>query len=108
MAGVSCDLLANYRVYRALNIQQASPGMIFLHVTKLDSVDRFLALEFLGQSCTSFDFLAADSTRGGILVAWNQDLVHAEAPNKKALSLSLKLTSGMQSMTVGEPKWPTA
>ena len=70
------DLLASYRVCRALNIQQASPSMICLHETKLDSVGIFLALEFLGQSCTGFDFLAADSTRG----------------------------CGMQSMTVGETK----
>ena len=73
-------------------IQQAGPSIICIQETKLDSVDRFLALEFLGQTCMCYEYLAAESTRGGILVAWNQDLVHAEAPSRQRFSISLKLT----------------
>lgn len=73
-------------------IQQAGPNVICLQETKLDSVSRFLALEFLGQSYMDFEYLAADSTCGGILVAWNQDLVHAEAPTRQRFTLSLKRT----------------
>jgi hypothetical protein len=36
--------------------------------------------------------MPADSTRGGILVAWNQDTVHAEAPSRRSFTLTLKLT----------------
>jgi exonuclease III len=46
-------------------IQQAGPSIIYFQKTKLDSMDRFLALEFLGQTCMCYEYLAADSTRGG-------------------------------------------
>lgn len=45
-------------------IQQAAPTIICLQETKLDSVDRFLALEFLGQQCMQFEYLPAEHTRG--------------------------------------------
>jgi len=71
-------------------IQQASPSIICIQETKLDSMDRFLAMEFL----------EADSTRGGILVAWNQDLVHAEAPSRQRFTLTLKLSNSSFLLTL--------
>lgn len=50
-------------------IQQAQPNVVCLQETKLDVIDRFLALEFLGQFCTEFQYLPANSTRGGVLTA---------------------------------------
>lgn len=73
-------------------IRQAGRNIICLRETKLDSVSNLMALEFLGQTCMSYEFLDADSTRGGILVAWNRDLIQAETPTRKEFTLSLKLT----------------
>lgn len=70
--GLNC---AAQREIVKIMIQQAGPSIICLQGTKLDSVNRFLALEFLWKICMGYEFLTADSTRGGILVAWNQDLV---------------------------------
>jgi exonuclease III len=76
-------------------IQQAAPTIICLQETKLDSVDRFLALEFLGQQCMQFEYLPAEHTRGGVLVAWNWDLICAGVTSKKRFSLSVNLTMRM-------------
>lgn len=46
-----------------------------------------------------YEYLAADSTRGGILVAWNHDLVHAEASNRQRFTLSLKLTMRLSNVS---------
>lgn len=46
--GLNC---AARRETAKIMIQQAGPSIICIQETKLDSVDRFLALEFLGQTC---------------------------------------------------------
>jgi exonuclease III len=73
-------------------IQQAGPNIVCLQETKLDTVDSFLASEFLGPIYTSFEYLVADCTRGGILVAWDPRLVHAETPTRQRFSISLRIT----------------
>jgi exonuclease III len=80
-------------------IQQAQPNVVCLQETKLDVIDRFLALEFLGQFCTEFQYLPADSTRGGVLIAWNPDLFMGTAPVRNTYSLSLHLTMRMTNMS---------
>lgn len=46
-----------------------------------------------------YEFLAADSTRGGILVAWDQNLVSAEAPSRQRFTLSLKLAMKLSNVS---------
>ena len=62
-----------------LMCQQARPYIICLQETKLNEIDGPLAMEFLGQNYhTSFEFLPADDTRGGILIAWDHDYIQGE------------------------------
>lgn len=75
-----------------LVIQQAAPKVVCLQETKLDSMSDHLAAEFLGYDCRGFEYLPADNTRGGILVAWDQDWFTGQAPDRKRYSLTLKLT----------------
>lgn len=47
------------------------PSIICLQETKLDSTDQFKAATFLPSQFKSFMCLDANSTRGGILTAWD-------------------------------------
>jgi hypothetical protein len=47
---------------------------------------------FLGYSCRGYEYLEADNTRGGILVAWDQDWMSGELPVKRRYSMSMKMT----------------
>jgi hypothetical protein len=40
-----------------------------------ETVDSFLAAEFLGKLYNVFEYLAANGTTGGILVTWDGDLI---------------------------------
>jgi len=75
-----------------ISLQQTRPDIVCLQETKLDSIDRFLALEFLGPACMGFEYFAAESTRGGILVAWDQNLIQAGPPHRQRFSISIELT----------------
>lgn len=76
-----------------LMIQQTKPMIICLQETKLNLIDSFLAMEFLGPRFSdSFQFLPADDTRGGIIVAWDPNLVEGGAADLKTFSLSLEIT----------------
>lgn len=76
-----------------LMIQQANPQIICLQETKLQKIDSFLAMEFLGPKFSStFECLPADDTRGGILIAWDQDLVRTGGVDCKSYSLSVEVT----------------
>lgn len=76
-----------------LFMQQARPVIICLQETKLDNVSMQLASEFLGPTwCSSYVFLPAQQTRGGILIAWNQDLFASGTTDKKIFCISQRLT----------------
>lgn len=89
VCGLNC---AARREAVKIMIQEAGPQIICLQETKLDNVTSFLAMEFLGHPCMCFKYLPAESTRGGILVAWNKDFVEAESPIRQLYTLSLNLT----------------
>lgn len=73
-------------------IQQVRPRIVWLQETKLDSISDQLAAEFLGSCCWGYEYLQADDTKGGILVAWDQDWISAEGPHRKRYSISLRMT----------------
>ena len=59
-----------------LLLQKISPNIICLQETKLDNVNALRAAEFLRLKYSgSFASLDAQDTRGGILIAWDQDLI---------------------------------
>ena len=59
-------------------LQSTKPTIVCLQETKLNAVDERLALEFLGPRLCNFDFLAADGTRGGIMLTWDADYVQVD------------------------------
>jgi exonuclease III len=60
-----------------------------LQETKLASVCRQTALEFLGQALDGYQYLPAEGTKGGILLGWNSDFVETSNLLLKEFSLSM-------------------
>lgn len=76
-----------------LMVQKARPFIIFLQETKLDAIDGTLAMEFMGQNfCSCYDYLPADETRGGVLIAWHQDYALGGTVSKGKFCLSMQIT----------------
>lgn len=74
-------------------IQKTKPQIFCLQETKLHAIDGFLAMEFLGPKFSSnFEYLSADDTRGGVLIAWDQDFVSGGAVDCKSYCLSVEIT----------------
>jgi exonuclease III len=70
-------------------LQKIRPTIICLQETKLDSINAMLAAEFLVSNCSgSFVSLEAQQTRGGILLAWDQDLISMGVPIKGDYSIT--------------------
>jgi exonuclease III len=58
-----------------LLLQQVRPQIICLQETKLAEVNFSVAMEFLGAPyCSSFAYLPAEETRGGVLIAWTKTI----------------------------------
>jgi len=76
-----------------LFLQKIRPSIICLQETKLDSVNAPLAAEFLGYNwSSSFVSLNSQQTRGGILIAWDQDLVNVGAPVRRDFTITQTCT----------------
>jgi exonuclease III len=74
-------------------LQKIRPTIICLQETKLDSINAMLAAEFLVSNCSgSFVSLEAQQTRGGILIAWDQDLISMGVPIKGDYSITQTCT----------------
>jgi exonuclease III len=59
-------------------VQSFQPAIVCLQETKLAHITMHGILSFLGQDfSSSFVFLPAQQTRGGILVAWRSDVFTA-------------------------------
>ena len=86
-----------------LLIQQAKPHIICLQETKLSQIDDLSAIEFLGQTLWSLEYLPANSTRGGIVIAWDTDLVAAGQPVIKDYSVTMELTMKLTNSTFLNP-----
>jgi hypothetical protein len=50
-------------------------NLVCLQETKLVVIDRFIVNQCLGPSFDGFDYLPAEETRGGILLAWNSAIL---------------------------------
>lgn len=80
-----------------LLLQQSRPQIICLQETKLAEVNFSVAMEFLGAPyCSSFAYLPAEETRGGVLIAWDQDYISGGAARKDIRSLFSEARLQMQ------------
>jgi hypothetical protein len=52
-------------------LDSLSVNLVCFQETKLNVIDRFVVNQCLGPSFDGFDYLPAEETRGGILLAWN-------------------------------------
>ena len=49
----------------------AKVNLVCLQETKLDVIDPFIVMQCIGPSFDGFDYVPAEETRGGILLAWD-------------------------------------
>lgn len=83
-----------------LLLQQARPQIICLQETKLSEVNFPLAMEFLGAPyCSNFAYLPSEETRGGVLIAWDQDYVARGAVRKENYCISMEVNLLMSNIS---------
>jgi len=80
-------------------VQSCQPAIVCLQETKLAHISVYDASSILGQGFHSFVYLPARETRGGILVAWREDVFTAECHRVHRHSVSVKFRSD------GEHEW---
>lgn len=76
----------------------SKPNIVCLHETKLSSFNTNLALETLGQRLDSYLELGTQGTRGGILLAWDKDLVTVTNAVNRTLTISALITLASSSI----------
>lgn len=77
---------------------EAAP-LICLQEAKVEVFDSQLGLKFLGQRLSNFDYIPADGIRGGVLIAWDDELVEASEPAMRDYYLSITLTMKMTNIS---------
>jgi exonuclease III len=77
-------------------------NVVCFQETKMDVIDRFIVNQCLGPSFDSFDYLPAEETHGGILLAWNMSMVRITNVVKDSFAISGEVHTG-----TGEPWWIT-
>lgn len=60
-------------------VQSCQPVVVCIEETKLSHISHRDVLTILGQNFKPFTYLPAQSSRGGILVAWRDDALTVEA-----------------------------
>lgn len=68
------------------------PNIVCLQETKLSAFNASLASETLGQFLDSFLELPAQGTRGGILLAWNKDVITVTNAINRTFTISAMVT----------------
>jgi len=77
----------------------ARPSVLCLQETKIGSMSQTIALDTLGQSLSKFVTLDAQGTRGGILLAWDEDLVLVSDVQCKVFTISAVVTMLLSNVT---------
>jgi exonuclease III len=63
-------------------------SLVCLQETKMAVIDRFAVNQCLGPSFDGFDYLPAEETRGGILVAWNSEVLQVSNISHDSYSIT--------------------
>lgn len=71
--------------------QQVRPFIICLQETKLSTVAVPLPMEFMGAKFSNFEYIPADETRGGVLIAWDGDFIIRNLVRKDNFCLSVEV-----------------
>lgn len=66
----------------------SQPSLVCLQETKLSSINNILAQETLGQVLDSHLELGAQGTRGGILLAWNKEVLSVTNAINRSYTIS--------------------
>jgi exonuclease III len=77
-------------------------NVVCLQETKMDVIDRFIVNQCLGPAFDGFDYLPAEGTRGGILLAWNTSMVCITNVVRDSFAISGEVHTGSS-----EPWWIT-
>jgi hypothetical protein len=63
-------------------------NLVCFQETKMAVIDSFIVNQCLGPSFDGFDYLPAEETRGGILLAWNSDVVAVSSISHDTYSIT--------------------
>lgn len=67
------------------------PSLVCLQETKVEVIGTFLGVQFLGQRLNTFDYIRANGVKGGVLIAWDEEVIEAADPIMNTYSLSIKI-----------------
>src|SRR5438128_1753878 len=76
-----------------LFLQSFNLLLVCAQESKLQQVDSCVVMQTFGPIFDAFDFLPADGTRGGIIVAWRSDSLRITTTHKGEFSITTEVTS---------------
>lgn len=76
-----------------LFLQSCNASLVCFQESKLVVGDNVMVGQTLGPAFDGFDFLPAEGTRGGILLAWKSDMLLVSTEHKGQFSMTIKVTS---------------
>jgi exonuclease III len=74
-------------------------SLVCAQETKLRQVDSVIISQTFGHAFDEFDFIPADGTRGGIILAWRSDVLQISTLHKGEFSITAKVTSRKDART---------
>ena len=66
----------------------AKVNLVCVQETKLDAVDQFIVMQWIGPSFDGFDYLPVVETRRGILLAWDRTVLDIDNISQDANSIT--------------------
>ena len=74
-------------------VEESAAGILFLQETKREAFDSAYLKNFFPRRTNKFDYSPSVGASGGLLVAWNAYMFHAECLFKNGYSISIRFTS---------------
>jgi exonuclease III len=68
-------------------------SMVCVQESKLQVVDSCIIFQTFGSAFDGFDFIPADGTKGGIIVAWKSNMLRVNTLHKGEFSITVEITS---------------
>ncbi|PNT75722.1 hypothetical protein BRADI_1g37340v3, partial [Brachypodium distachyon] len=76
-----------------LFLQSFNPSLVCVQESKVQDVDAAVISQTFGSSLDGFDFLPADGTQGGIILAWKSAFFQVSVRHKGEFSISADVVS---------------
>jgi exonuclease III len=76
-----------------LFLQSFNLSLVCVQESKLDNVDSLVVSQTFGPNFDGFDFIRANGTRGGIILAWRSDILNVNTNFKGKFSITAEVQS---------------